>query len=51
MGYRAKTNGIIGFVTAGHVGNVGDVIKGKSSTASVAGYLALVTRFIMSNYE
>lgn len=32
MGYRAKTNGKIGFVTAAHVGNVGNVIKGKTST-------------------
>ena len=32
MGYRARTNGSVGFVTAGHLGSVGDVIKGISST-------------------
>lgn len=32
MGYRARTNGKIGFVTAGHVGYVGNVIEGASST-------------------
>lgn len=32
MGYRARTNGKIGFVTAAHVGYVGNVIEGTSST-------------------
>ena len=32
MGYRARIDGKIGFVTAAHVGFVGNVIKGTSST-------------------
>lgn len=32
MGYRARNDGKIGFVTAAHVGFMGDIIKGKSST-------------------
>lgn len=31
MGYRARTDGKIGFVTSAHVGFVGNIIKGTSS--------------------